>query len=78
MHKDKLTTWCERNKTILEYEEQKWKVEWINNMKKELQGLEEGPEVDIHLDLLKRIIDKLTKGQESWWLCTRLYIQEMT
>ena len=26
------------------------KTKWINNMETELQGLEEGPEADIHLE----------------------------
>ena len=29
------------------------KAEWINNMTKELEGLEEGPKAEIHIDLLK-------------------------
>ena len=29
------------------------KAEWINNMTRELEGLEEGPKAEIHTDLLK-------------------------
>ena len=29
------------------------KAEWINNMTKELEGLEEGPKAEIDVDLLK-------------------------
>ena len=29
------------------------KAKWINNMKKELEGLEESPKEEIHIDLLK-------------------------
>ena len=32
------------------------KSEYINNMKRELKGLEEGPKVEIHTDLLKKIL----------------------
>ena len=32
------------------------KLEWINNMKKELQGLENASEGDIHQDSLREII----------------------
>ena len=31
------------------------KAEWINNMTKKLEGLEEGPKVSIHIDLLCQI-----------------------
>ena len=42
----------------LKYANQKHneKAEWINNMKKELKGLEEDPKVEIHIDLLKTIL----------------------
>ena len=29
------------------------KAEWINDMTRELEGLEEGPKVEIHIELLK-------------------------
>ena len=29
------------------------KAEWINNMTKELEGLEDGPKVEIHIDLFE-------------------------
>ena len=32
------------------------KSEWINNMTRELEVLEEGPKVEIHINLLKAII----------------------
>ena len=28
-------------------------AEWINNITRELEGLEEGPKTEIHIDLLK-------------------------
>ena len=34
------------------------KAEWINNMTKELEGLEEGPKVEIHIDLLKMTLKR--------------------
>ena len=38
------------------------KTEWINNMTKELKGLEEGPKVEIHIDLLKTTL----KRKSNW------------
>ena len=34
------------------------KAEWMNNITKELVGLEEGPKVEIHIDLLKTTLKK--------------------
>ena len=34
------------------------KAEWINNMTRELEGLEEGPKTEIHTDLLKTTLKK--------------------
>ena len=33
-------------------------AEWINNITKELEGLEEGPKAEIHIDLLKTTLKK--------------------
>ena len=30
------------------------KAEWINNMTREIEGLEEGPKGEIHIELLKK------------------------
>ena len=38
---------------VWEHKEHNRNAEWINNMKKELQGLEEGPKADMYLYLLK-------------------------
>ena len=35
------------------------KVEWIINMGKELEGLEEGPKAKIHLDSLRGTLKKV-------------------
>ena len=35
------------------------KVEWINNMTREPEGLEEGLKVEIHTDLLKTTLKKM-------------------
>ena len=43
--------------------EQIRKAEWINNMTKEFEGLEEGPKVEIHLDLLELIQEKYQTGK---------------
>ena len=32
------------------------KAEWINNMTKELEGLEEGPKAEIHIESLKAVL----------------------
>ena len=39
----------------LKYAKQKHdeKAKWINNMTRELKGLEEGPKAEIHIDLIK-------------------------
>ena len=34
------------------------KAEWINDMTRELEGLEEGPKVEIHIELLKKTLKK--------------------
>ena len=35
------------------------KAEWINDMTRELEGLEEGPRAKIHIDLLKTTLKKV-------------------
>ena len=32
------------------------KAQWINNMTKELEGLDEGPRAEIHIDLIKKTL----------------------
>ena len=39
--------------------EDKKKAEWINNMTKELEGLEEGPKAETHIDLLKTTLKNI-------------------
>ena len=36
------------------------KVEWINNITRELEGLEEGLKAEIHTDLLKTTLKKVS------------------
>ena len=36
------------------------KAEWINNTTRELEGLEEGPKAEIHKDLLKTTLEKIS------------------
>ena len=36
------------------------KAEWINNTTRELEGLEEGPKVEIHTDLFKTTLKKIS------------------
>ena len=44
-------------------------TEWINNITRELEGLEEGPKAEIHIDLfkttLKRISNWKTPGHDG-------------
>ena len=46
-------------------------AEWINNITRELEGLEEGPKTEIHIDLLrttlKRISNWETPGHDGFW-----------
>ena len=35
-------------------------AEWINNITRELEGLEEGPITEIHIDLLKTILKRIS------------------
>ena len=41
------------------------KAEWINNMARELEGLEEGPKVEIHINLLKTTLKKYQTGKHQ-------------
>ena len=45
------------------------KVEWINNIKKELEGLKKGHKAKIHFDsiraILKKELDWKTRGHDS-------------
>ena len=56
-HENIPTTGCKRNRTILDEnmatKKHNEKAEWINNITRELEGLEESPKTVIHIDLLK-------------------------
>ena len=39
------------------------KAEWINNMMRGLEGLKEGPKVEIHIDLHKKTLKKYQNGK---------------
>ena len=53
------------------------KAEWINNMTKELEGLEEGPKAEIHIDLLKTTLKNIKlENARPWWNTTFL-VQEI-
>ena len=43
------------------------KAEWINNIARELEGLEEGPKAEIHLDLLKTTLKNIKLEIASPW-----------
>ena len=36
------------------------KAKWINDMTRELEGLEEGPKAEIHIELLKKTLKKIS------------------
>ena len=35
-------------------------AEWINNITTELEGLNEGPKAEIHIDLLKKTLKRIS------------------
>ena len=39
------------------------KAEWINDMTRELEGLEEGPKAEIHIELLKNTLKRYKTGK---------------
>ena len=41
------------------------KAEWINDTTRELEGLEEGPKAEIHIDLLKTTLKKYQTGKRQ-------------
>ena len=41
------------------------KTEWINNMTKELEGLEKSPKAEIHIDSLKTKLKKYQTGKRQ-------------
>ena len=63
------TTWCQRNRTILDEnmatKKHNVKTEWINNMTRELEGLEEGPKAEINIELLKKTLKRYQTGKRQ-------------
>ena len=59
------------NEFVLKYNKMKKKhnekAECINNMTRELKGLEEGPKLEIHIDLLKTTKNIKLKNARIWW-----------
>ena len=45
------------------------KAERINNMTKELEGIEEGPKAEIHIDLLKMTLKNQTGKRQAMMEC---------
>ena len=44
------------------------KAEWINTMTRDLEGLEEGLKVEIHIDLLKMKLNNIKlENARPWW-----------
>ena len=53
-------------------------TEWINNITRELDRLERGPKIEIHVDLLKKNTKKNIKLESARpWCNTRLLVQEI-
>ena len=46
--------------TIWQPKKHNEKTEWINDMTRELEGLEEGPKAEIHINLLKKTLKKIS------------------
>ena len=40
------------------------KAEWINDMTRELEGLEEGPQAEIHIEQLKKTLKKISNWKK--------------
>ena len=40
-------------------------AEWINNITRQLEGLEEGPKTEIHIDLLKTTLKRISNWKTS-------------
>ena len=45
---------------IWQLKKHKENAEWINNISRELEGLEEGPKMEIHIDLLKTTLKRIS------------------
>ena len=64
-HKNIATTRRQRDRTFLNEnmatKKAQQKSEWINNMTRKLEGLEDGPKGEIHIDLLKKTLKTISK-----------------
>ena len=65
------TTRRQRNRTILDENiaTKIWhnvKAEWINNMTRELEGLEEGPKAEINIELIIKTLKKISNWKTPW------------
>ena len=63
-HENIRTNGCQRNRTILDenmaMKKHNENAEWINNITRELEGLEDGPKTEIHIDLLKTTLKRIS------------------
>ena len=63
-HENIPTTACERNRTILDKnmatKKHNENAEWINNITRELKGFEASPKPEIHVDLLKKTLKRIS------------------
>ena len=65
----KLGKVCYSNQTILdksmETKKHNENVEWINNITRELDGLEEAPKTEIHIDLFKTTLKRISNWKRQ-------------
>ena len=50
------------------------KAEWINNITRELEQLKEGPKAEMHTDLLKTALKKVTNWKNTWFLVQEVHL----
>ena len=53
------------------------KAEWINNMTKKLEGLEESPKVETHIVLLEMTLNNIKLENVMPWWNTWFLVQEI-
>ena len=74
MHEDKQPDAKEAKQLWSKIWEQNKKADWVNNMKKELHGLEEGSETDILLELLRATHKKYHSGKLQDMMATWIHV----
>ena len=52
------------------------KAEWINDMTREWEGLEEGPKVEVHKKIIK--LENARPWWNTWFLIQEIHLHPMT